>query len=73
MRDNSFKLKGDRFRSDTRMKFFIVMVVSHWNRLPGIICDHPSLEVFKAKLYGASQVSNFIWWKLSLAMAGDWD
>ena len=57
-RDNSFKLKEDRFRLDVRKKFFTVRVVRHWNRLPREIVDAPSLEVFKARLDGA--LSNLV-------------
>jgi len=43
-------------------------VVRHWNRLPREAVDASSLEVFKAKLDGA--LSNLVWWKMSLLMAG---
>ena len=57
-RDNSFKLKEGRFRSDIRKKFFAVRVVRHWTRLPREVVDAPSLKVFKARLNGA--LSNLI-------------
>ena len=40
----------------------------HWNRLPREVVAGPSLEVFKARLDGA--LSNLVWWKVSLPMAG---
>ena len=58
----------DRFRLDIRKKFFTVRVARHWNRLPRASVDAPSLEVFQARLDGA--VSNLVWWKVSLPMAG---
>ena len=38
------------------------------NRLPGEFVDAQSLAVFKARLDGA--LSNLVWWKVSLPMAG---
>ena len=61
-------MKEGRFRLGVRKKFFTVRVVRHWNRLPREVVDAPSLEVFKARLDGA--LSNLIWWKVSLPMAG---
>jgi len=43
-------------------------VVRHRNRLPREAVAAPSLKVFKARLDGA--LSNLVWWKVSLPMAG---
>ena len=43
-------------------------VVKHWHRLPRAPVAAPSLAVFKARLDGA--LSNLVWWKMSLIMAG---
>jgi len=51
-----------------RKKFFTVRVVRHWHRLPREVVDAPSLAAFKARLDGA--LSNLVWWKVSLPMAG---
>jgi len=42
-RVNGFKLKEDGFRLDIQKKFFIMLVVKHWNRVPRAVVDAPSL------------------------------
>lgn len=51
-RGNCFKLKEDRFRSDTRKKFFTWRVELHCNKLHGEVDDAPPLEMFKRRLHG---------------------
>ncbi|KAK4816183.1 hypothetical protein QYF61_012473 [Mycteria americana] len=46
-RGNIFKLKDNRLRLAMTKNFFTVMVVTHWNRLPGEAVDAPSLKVLK--------------------------
>jgi len=67
-RGNGCKLKVGRFRSDIKKKFFTMKVVKHWPRLPKEAVAAPSLAVFRARLDGA--LSNLVWWKMSLLMAG---
>jgi len=67
-RGNGFKLKERKFRLDIRKKFFTMRVVRPWPRLPREAVAAPSLEVFKARLDEA--LSNLVWWKVSLPMAG---
>jgi len=43
-------------------------VVRHGNMLPGEVVAAPSLAVFKVRLDRA--LSNLVWWKVSLPMAG---
>jgi len=43
-------------------------VAKHWHRLLREAVDAPSLAVFEARLDGA--LSNLVWWKMSLLMAG---
>ncbi|KFV13073.1 hypothetical protein N340_06023, partial [Tauraco erythrolophus] len=47
---NGFKLEEGRFRLDTRKKFFMMMLMKHWNRLPGEVVDAPSPATFKVRL-----------------------
>ncbi|KAK4831497.1 hypothetical protein QYF61_018081 [Mycteria americana] len=70
-RGNGFKLKEGRFRLDTGKKFFTLRVVKLWHRLPREVVDAPSLETFKVRLDGA--LSNLIWLKMSLLIAGGWE
>ena len=58
MRRNGFKLEEGQFRLDIRKKFFTVIVVRHWNRLPREAVDAPSPEALQARLDGA--VSNVV-------------
>jgi len=70
-RVNGFELKEGRFRLGVRKKFFTMRLVRHWHRLPREAVAAPSLVVFKARLDGA--LSNLVWWKVSLPMAGELD
>ena len=42
-------------------------MVRHWNRLPKVIVDAPSLEAFKARLDVA--LGSLVWWLVTLPMA----
>jgi len=70
-RGSGFKLEEGRFRLDIRKKFFIMMVVRHWKKLPEEMVDAPSLETFKVRLDRA--LSNLIWLKMSLLTVGGLD
>lgn len=63
-----FKLTEGRVRLDVKKIFFAGREVRHWNKFHGVVVDVPTLEMFNAKLDGS--LSNLIWWKLSLPMAG---
>jgi len=67
-RGKGFRLAEGRFRLDKKKTFSTLRVVRPWHRLPREAVDVPFLEVFKARLDGA--LSNLVWWKLSLPMAG---
>ncbi|KAK4824929.1 hypothetical protein QYF61_021549 [Mycteria americana] len=68
-RGNGFKLKEGRFRLDIRKKLFTLKVVRHWPRLPREVGDAPSLETFQVRL--ARALSNLLWLKMSLLVAGE--
>jgi len=51
-RSNDFKLKESALRSDIWKKFLTMRVVRHRNKLPREAVGTPSLEMFKARLYG---------------------
>ena len=46
---NGFKLKEGRLRLDIK-KFFTIKVVKHWNRLPRVVVDAPSMKTFQVRL-----------------------
>ena len=52
-KSSGFKLREGRFKLDIRKKFFSIMVVRHWHRLPREAVPAPSLAMFKARLDGA--------------------
>jgi len=53
-----YRLEEGRFRIDIRKKFCTVRVVRHWHKLPSEVVGAPTLEAFKARLYGA--ISNLV-------------
>ena len=42
------RLKG--LQKSVKIVYFLIRVVTHWNRLPKEAVDAPSLEAFKARL-----------------------
>ena len=47
-------MKEGRLRLDIRGNFFTMRVVRCWHKLPRVVVDALSLEVFKARLDGVS-------------------
>ena len=59
-RENGSKLKEGRFRFDVTGKFFTERVLWCWHRLPRVVVNAGSLEVFKARLHGV--LGNLTYW-----------
>ncbi|XP_046786839.1 uncharacterized protein LOC124418202 [Gallus gallus] len=68
MQGNGFEVGECRFRPDTGKRF---LTVKHWDRLPSVVVNAPSLEAFKARLDGA--VSSLVSREVSLPAAGGWN
>ena len=49
-RNNGYKLRGKRFRSDVAKNFFANRVVNDWNALPSHVVGSPSINAFKNNL-----------------------
>ena len=49
-RGNGHKQERRKFCTNMRRNFFTVRVVEHWNRLPRVVVESPSLKIFKTLL-----------------------
>ncbi len=52
-----------KFCINMRKKFFTVRVTEHWNRLPRVVVESPSLEIIKTHLDTPLQpdVGSLLW------------
>jgi len=50
MRGNDLNLHKGRFTLDIRKNIFTERGVKFWKRLPGVVVESPSLEVFKRRV-----------------------
>ena len=49
-RTNGLKLVYRKFHTNMRKNFFMVRVMEHWNRLPRLVVESPSMEILKTRL-----------------------
>ncbi len=49
-RDNGFKIRKEKCKSDCRSKFFGNRIANLWNSLPAEIVNSPSINAFKNRL-----------------------
>ena len=49
-RSNGLKLVHRNFCTNMQKNFFTVRVLEHWNRLPRVVVESPSMEIFKTHL-----------------------
>jgi len=49
-RGNGHRLKHRKFRLNMRKNFFRLRVMEHWNRLPRLVVDSPSLDILNTCL-----------------------
>jgi len=49
-RSKGQKLQHRKFHANTKKNSFTVRVTKHWNRMPWVVVESPSLEVFNISL-----------------------
>lgn len=65
-RENGCKVKESIFRSDRKMKLFVMRVKEHWNRLPRGVVDAPTLGNIQGQV---GWMRNLIYVEVSLLTA----